>query len=161
MSTQVFAPIHNWNEVLCRGPDTLGKEALALGKGFAESCSRQRTVGTVPHGKSYFAKSRISGSRQRICRGLAGRWQKFSPWRREVTVKLVFAESLSKLSAKNFWIFFQKTLPRVCQKSSRQRILTIFLDIFLPRVMAQLSAKASSLPSTMVMRSAKLGFCVF
>ena len=79
MSTQVFAPIHNWNEVLCRGPDMLGKEAFALGKGFAESCSRQRPVGTVPHGKGYFAESRISGSRQRICRGLAGRRQKFSP----------------------------------------------------------------------------------
>jgi len=68
---------HNWNEVLCRGPNTLGKEAFALGKGFAES--RQRPVGTVPHGKGYFAESRISGSRQRICRGLAGRRQKFSP----------------------------------------------------------------------------------
>jgi hypothetical protein len=29
-----------WNEVLCRGPDTLGKEAFALGKCFADSCSR-------------------------------------------------------------------------------------------------------------------------
>ena len=79
MSTQVFAPIHNWNEVLCRGPDTLGKEAFALSKGFAESCSRQRPVGTVHHDKGYFAESRISGSRQRICRGLAGRRQKISP----------------------------------------------------------------------------------
>jgi len=36
--------IHNWNDVLCRGPDTLGKEAFALGKGFAQYLTAKATL---------------------------------------------------------------------------------------------------------------------
>jgi hypothetical protein len=86
-------------------------------------CSRQRPVGTVPHGKCYFAESCISGSRQSICWGLAGRRQKFSPWRREVMGKLIFADSLTKLSAKNFWFFFPKNFAeRLSEELSTKNI---------------------------------------
>jgi len=47
---------------------TLGKEGFALGKAFAECCTRQRAVGISLHGKGFFAKCRMSGTRQRISR---------------------------------------------------------------------------------------------
>ena len=46
----------------------LGKEGFALGKAFAECCTRQRAVGISLHGKGFFAECRMSGTRQRISR---------------------------------------------------------------------------------------------
>lgn len=38
---------HYWIRILCQEPGALGKEGLTLGKGFAESRSRQRTLGST------------------------------------------------------------------------------------------------------------------
>ena len=63
---------------------------------------------------------------------------------------------------KEFLNFFPKNFAeRLSEELSAKNIDNFFQTFFLPRAMAQLSAKASSLPSAMVMRSAKLGFCVF
>ena len=51
--------------VLCRA---LGKEGFALGKAFAECCTRQRAVGISLHGKGFFAECFLSGTRQSLCR---------------------------------------------------------------------------------------------
>jgi len=60
--------IHYCIQGLCLEPRTLGKGSLALGKGFAESRSRQRPIGTSFIGKEVFVESHSSSSRQRVCR---------------------------------------------------------------------------------------------
>jgi hypothetical protein len=40
----------------------LDKEGFALGKAFAERCTRQRAVGISLHGKGFFAECRMSGT---------------------------------------------------------------------------------------------------
>jgi hypothetical protein len=57
-------------EDLCRGLPAFGKGYKTLGKGFAEGCLRQKAVGKFPVGKGVFAEGRLSGTRQRFCRGL-------------------------------------------------------------------------------------------
>ena len=44
--------------MLCRGP-------LALGKGFAEGCPRQRPLGEFLDGEGVFAEGPLSGTRQK------------------------------------------------------------------------------------------------
>jgi hypothetical protein len=49
-------------------PQALGKAFKALGKAFAERSSQQSALGKNPIGKGFFAKSRLSGTRQSLCR---------------------------------------------------------------------------------------------
>jgi len=51
----------------CPEPGMLDKGSFALGKGFVESGSQQRPVGTSFFGKEVFAESYSWGSRQRVC----------------------------------------------------------------------------------------------
>ena len=46
---------------LCRGPQAIGKVYMALGKGFAEGCPRQRALGKFPVGKGPRAICRALG----------------------------------------------------------------------------------------------------
>jgi hypothetical protein len=46
----------------------LSKAFKALGKAFAERSSRQSALGENPIGKGFFAESRLSGTRQSLCR---------------------------------------------------------------------------------------------
>nr|AGT16418.1 hypothetical protein SHCRBa_015_D16_F_90 [Saccharum hybrid cultivar R570] len=59
---------HNRSRLLCRGPQALGKASKTLGKAFAERSSRQSALGKTPIGKGFFAESRLSGTRQSLCR---------------------------------------------------------------------------------------------
>ena len=43
-------------QLLCRMPEALGKVTIALGKGFAECRTRQRTLGKIFVGKGFFAE---------------------------------------------------------------------------------------------------------
>jgi hypothetical protein len=47
---------HYWIRILCRVFETLGKALFALGKGFAECCTWQRTHGKKTVGKAFFAE---------------------------------------------------------------------------------------------------------
>jgi len=49
-------------------PGALGKAQFALGKGFAECCTRQRALGKKRVGKDVFAECLLSGTRQSLCR---------------------------------------------------------------------------------------------
>jgi hypothetical protein len=60
--------IHYRSRLLCRGPQALDKASKALGKAFAEPSSRQSASGKNPIGKGFFAESRLSGTRQSLCR---------------------------------------------------------------------------------------------
>jgi hypothetical protein len=59
---------HNRSRLLCGGPQALGKASKTLGKAFAERSSRQSALGKNPIGKGFFAESRLSGTRQSLCR---------------------------------------------------------------------------------------------
>ena len=59
---------HYRTAILCRVSQALSKGLFALGKGFAECCTRQRTLGKEAIGKGLFAEFFSSGTRQRLCR---------------------------------------------------------------------------------------------
>jgi hypothetical protein len=70
MGNFFYAIIYNHyrSQLLCRGPQALGKASKALGKAFAERSSRQSALGENPIGKAFFAESCLSGIRQSLCR---------------------------------------------------------------------------------------------
>ena len=60
--------VHYRTQWICRVPGALGKAQFALGKGFAECCTRQRPLGKKWVGKDVFAECLLSGTRQSLCR---------------------------------------------------------------------------------------------
>ena len=52
---------HYYRQDLCRGPQAFGKGYMALGKGFAEVCLRQRALGKFSVGKGPRAMCRTAG----------------------------------------------------------------------------------------------------
>ena len=103
---QVKDIMHYRTQLLCRVSQTLGKGYFTLGKGFAECNTRQRTLGELYIGNSFFAEYFLSGTRQR-----------------KVTVTAPsdgdgsFAECLLWHSAK------RPILPSVCSRGPRQRLV--------------------------------------
>jgi len=89
---------HYWTRPLCRGLEALGKGPKALGKGFAEGGSRQRTLGEFLDGKDG------------LCRGPTWPSAKKSNHNSAVSRDGVFAEGLYlRPSAKKLSrIFFKK-----------------------------------------------------
>ena len=65
LENELTLNMHYRTPGLCREPEALGKDESTLGKLFAESSSRQRTVGKISTGKGFFAES---PSRQNIYR---------------------------------------------------------------------------------------------
>ena len=62
-STKYFQPSlvnHYRTQWLCRVPGALGKAQFAIGKGFAECCTRQRPLGKKWAGKGVFAECLLS-----------------------------------------------------------------------------------------------------
>jgi hypothetical protein len=107
---------------LCRGK-ALGKGPKALGKGFAEGGSWQKTLGKFLDGKGG------------LCRGpFIGHSAKKSSRHGAGTVGGFFAEG--RPSAKIFFIFLKKRLPRV---SPRQRF---FIFYFLKKPLLRASSLA-------------------
>ena len=86
--------------------------AIALGKAFAECCTRQRVVGISLHGKGFFAECRMSGTRQRISRVSRRLSAKKSRRDGQVTVTC-FAECLHLALGKACFLFFLDFLCRV------------------------------------------------
>jgi len=56
---------HYGKQGLCRVP-------TALGKSFAERCTRHRPLGEKKVGKAFFAEYHLSGTRQSLCRVSTG-----------------------------------------------------------------------------------------
>jgi hypothetical protein len=55
--------MHYRTQRICQVPGALGKAQFALGKGFAECCTRQRPLGKKWVGKDVFAECLLSGTR--------------------------------------------------------------------------------------------------
>jgi len=106
----------------------LGKEGFALGKAFAECCTRQRAVGISLHGKGFFAECRMSGTRQRISR--VPRRHSAKKSRRDGPFAECHASALGKEMC---FLFFLNALPSACVWHSA-KLVFFFLD-FLCRVL--------------------------
>ena len=86
---------HYPTRVLCRVPNTLGKDPFALGKGFAECGTRQIRHGKKSDGETIFAECFFSGTLQSLCHEPEDTRQIFGPR----TKKLAFKDS------KKFYFF--------------------------------------------------------
>ena len=117
--------------------------AIALGKAFAECCTRQRAVGISLHGKGFFAECRMSGTRQRISR--VPRWHSAKKSRRDgqVTVTAPFVNCHASVLGKEMcFLFFLKknALPSVCIWHSA-KLVFFFFGFSLPSAVGSHSAK--------------------
>ena len=92
---------HYWRRMLCRGPE-------ALGKGFAESCPQQRSLGEFLDGEGVFAESPLSGTRQSLCRGPGSPSAK----KRRRQMPALLAVSLPRVDPRQRNGFFLICLPR-------------------------------------------------
>jgi hypothetical protein len=69
--------IHYWKHVLCRVPETVGKDLETVGKGFADGRTRHRTPGKNFLGQGSLPSALGQDPRQRLCREpTAGRRRK-------------------------------------------------------------------------------------
>ena len=113
----------------------LGKEGFALGKAFAECCTRQRAVGISPHGKGFFAECRMSSTWQRISRVPRRHSAKKSHRDGQVTMTAPLPSATRRHSAKKcvFYFYFKNALPSARIWHSA-KLVFFFLD-FLCRVL--------------------------
>ena len=134
--------------MLCRGP-------LALDKGFAEGCPRQRPLGEFLDGEGTFAEGPLSGTRQSLCRGpgrpsakkrsrqapapLAVSLPRADPRQRNGFFLDLFAEG--RPSANKFFYFFLKTFAEGLLPGPRQRNFQDFSKKSLPRAIARAIGK--------------------
>jgi hypothetical protein len=77
---------HYRTQLFCRVLQALGKSQKTLDKDFDECSSRQRGLGKLYIGNSFFAKNFLLGTRQSLCRVSRDTRQEKSPSRRQVTV---------------------------------------------------------------------------
>jgi len=109
----------------------LGKEGFALGKAFAECCTRQRAVGISLHGKGFFAECRMSGTRQRISRVPRRHSAKKSRRDGQVTVTAPLPSATRRHSAKKcvFYFIFLKCFAE-CLHLALGKACFLFFWIF-------------------------------
>ena len=109
---------HYWIQVLCRVPEALDKDQIALDKAFVECGTRQRT-----HGKALFAECLLSGTRQRLCECPGDTQQR----KATVTAPIPLTVTLPSPTGtrQRFFIFFLKKIFAECQPSwhSTKRLL--------------------------------------
>jgi len=99
---------HYWIQVLCRVPEALDKDQIALDKAFVECGTRQRT-----HGKALFAECLLSGTRQRLCECPGDTQQR----KATVTAPIPLTVTLPSPTGtrQRFFIFFLKKIFAECQ----------------------------------------------
>jgi hypothetical protein len=69
--------VHYWKQVLCRVPETVGKDLETVGNGFADGRTRHRTPGKIFLGQGSLPRALGQDPRQRLCREpTAGRRRK-------------------------------------------------------------------------------------
>ena len=80
--------------------------AIALGKAFAECCTRRRAIGISLHGKGFFAECRMSDTRQRISRVPRQHSAKKSRCDGQATVTAPLSSATRRHSAKKCVFYF-------------------------------------------------------
>ena len=120
----------------------LAKEGFALGKAFAECCTRQRAVGISLHGKGFFAECRMPCTRQTISRVPRQHSAKKSRLDGQVTVTAPLPSATCRHSAKKYVFYFLKknALPSACIWHSA-KLVFLFFGFSLPSAVGRHSVK--------------------